>query len=188
MTTGVILIITPLADVWQTPPHHPSGLHHCTSVLWLHAKKADFPPGKTQLLAAAEESLCSAGRHTCLSPENISQSTNLCPITSLSPRHNLFVSTLSQYLGPDAINWWLRQAVTSTAYCLFFLSQARIIAEVKSTFFFKNETCKLDENCIILTAAFFLILTWYSSAYLTRGVDFSIFFRCRAKCGLKKWR
>lgn len=52
----------------------PSGLHHGTSVLWLHAKKADFPLGKTQLLAAAEESLGSTDRHTCLSPESISES------------------------------------------------------------------------------------------------------------------
>lgn len=50
----------------------PSGLHHGTSVLWLHAKKADFPPEKTQFLAAAAVSLGSTDRHTCLSPKNIS--------------------------------------------------------------------------------------------------------------------
>lgn len=62
-----------------------SALRHSTSVPRLHAKKADSPAGKTQWLAAAEESLCSAGSHTCSSPENISPSTNLRPATSLSP-------------------------------------------------------------------------------------------------------
>lgn len=82
----------------------PSGLHHSTSVLWLHAKKADFPLEKTQLLAAAEESLCTTNRHMSLSPENIYQSTDLYSITFPSYGHNLFVPLLSQYLGLDVIN------------------------------------------------------------------------------------
>lgn len=77
----------------------PSGLHHGTSVLWLHAKKADFPLEK--LLAAAEESLCSTNRHMCLSPQDVSQPTNLRSPACPSCGHNLFVSFLSQYLGPD---------------------------------------------------------------------------------------
>lgn len=88
-----------VTDAPPPPSTSSSGLHHSTSVPRLHAKKADSPAGETQLLAAAEESLCSTGSHTCSSPENISPSTDLRPATS--PRSPPLDSCLSTfYLSP----------------------------------------------------------------------------------------